>query len=250
MANTVLKFRLKAFGVHLLMSLLIASVSLWVVFFVWHPAPLGDAVGVTHIFVMMMVIDAILGPLLTFVVAKPNKPSLKFDLMVIVLLQMSAYIYGMHSISVNRPVYIAFDVNRFELVQAGDIPTSSLANASPEYNRLGYGRPQWVAVRPHQNPQEQQQRIFDELGEGVAPSMRPDLYEPLDFQWQQIKGQSQALDKLNQYNAPEDVQRILNIYGNQNVDAFLPLKAYEQPMTVLIDKHRHQVVDVVDLRPW
>lgn len=248
MISDSLKFRIKAFVTHLLLSLVVAIISLCVVFFIWHPAPLAKAVGVTHIFLMMLAIDAILGPLLTFTIAKPNKKSLKFDLMVIVLLQISAYVYGMYHISVNRPVYIAFDTLSFELVQASDVPAFSLQKASTEYQKLAYGRPKWVAVRPYKDAEEQQQRIFNEIGNGVTPSMQPDLYEPLQNQWQTIENQSQSLAQLKQYNAINDVNHVLTKY--HNADAFLPLKAYKQSMVVLIDKQQHQIVDIVDLRPY
>ncbi|GAF51931.1 hypothetical protein JCM18900_420 [Psychrobacter sp. JCM 18900] len=54
-------------------SILIALISLYIVFMVWHPVPLAKAVGVSHIFIMMLGIDVILGPLLTFIIAKKRQ---------------------------------------------------------------------------------------------------------------------------------------------------------------------------------
>ena len=46
--------RLKFFLGHLLISLVIALFVMGFVFFVWYPAPLATAVGVTHIFLMLL----------------------------------------------------------------------------------------------------------------------------------------------------------------------------------------------------
>ena len=90
--------RLKFFFSHLLISFFIALVVVGLVFFVWYPSPLATAVGVTHIFLMMLAIDVIVGPLLGLLVYKEGKKTLKFDLGVIIVLQISALGYGIYSI--------------------------------------------------------------------------------------------------------------------------------------------------------
>ena len=82
--------RLKFFLGHLSISMLIALCVVGVVFFIWYPSPLSKAVGVTHIFLMLLVIDVILGPLLGLLVYKEGKKTLKFDLSVIIVIQIAA----------------------------------------------------------------------------------------------------------------------------------------------------------------
>ncbi|MEG2832300.1 MAG: type IV pilin accessory protein, partial [Bacilli bacterium] len=62
--------RSKFFLGHLLISFLIALFIVGVVFFIWYPSPLAKAVGVTHIFLMLIVIDVIVGPFLGLLVYK------------------------------------------------------------------------------------------------------------------------------------------------------------------------------------
>lgn len=245
MLNSSLKFRLKAFGIHLGISILIALVSLYIVFMVWHPAPLAKAVGVTHIFIMMLVIDAVLGPLLTLIIAKPDKKSLKLDFSVIIILQLAAFIYGMYNIAHSRPVYIAFDTSRFEVVQANNIPVESLEQASADYNSLGWGKPKFVAVKPITSIEQKNDRLFVELETGVAPSMQPNLYEPLDKQWSVINDKAKPISKLYQSNDKSRVDGVIDKYPS--IIAWLPLVAYEQDMIVLIGDN--SVIDIVDLKP-
>lgn len=243
--NSSLRFRLKAFGYHLALSLLIALISLNLVFELWYISPLAKAVGVTHVFIMMLIIDAILGPLLTLIIAKQGKKSLKFDLAVIIVLQLSAYIYGMYNIAHSRPVYIAFDTFRFEVVQANNIPKASLEAAVSPYNVLGWGQPKFVAVKPAETIAQKNNRLFIELETGVAPTMQPDLYVPLKHQWSNINQKAQSLSELYDNNSKSAVDNVLK--KHPNTIGWLPLIAYEQNMVVLIDSN--SIIDIVDLRP-
>lgn len=242
------KFRLKYFLAHLSISLLLACCSLFIVFYIWYPAPLAKAVGVTSIFFMMLAIDVILGPSLTLIIAEQGKRFLKLDLVIIFIIQLSALTYGLYSISSGRPVWLAFDTLRFEVAQANSIPVEDLKQAKPPYNVLGWGKPQFVAVKPTKNEKERSNRTFVELQTGVAPSMQPSLYEPISHQPEQIKKRLTPVADLLAYNDKNLVEHTLKKYPN--ADAFLPLKAAEVDMTVLMNKETATVVKIVDLRPW
>lgn len=248
MLNSYLKFRLKAFAYHLVISVFIALVSLYIVFMVWHPAPLAKAVGVTHIFIMMLGIDAVLGPLLILIVAKKGKKSLNFDLGVIIVLQLAAFTYGIYNIAISRPVYVAFDTSRFEVVQANNIPVESLNIENPPYNTLAWGQPKFVAVKPAESTEQKNNRLFVELETGVAPSMQPNLYVPLESQWTVINRKSKRLDSLYQTNSKVAVDNVISKYPSTT--NWVPLKAYVQDMVVLINSKDDNIVAIVDLRPW
>lgn len=240
--------RIRYFVTHLISSATVAAIAAAVVFLLWHPAPLAKAVGVTHIFLLMLFVDTTLGPLLTLAVAKEGKKSLKMDLTIIVILQLLALGYGLHSIAINRPVYAAFDTMRFDLVQASDVPDAELQKASAPYQSLTWGRYEWVAVRPIANDQERNERLMKEMGEGVSPTMQPVLFVPLETQWDNMLKEAADMDKLNAFNPSENVQVVMQRYPN--ADKWLPLKAYEVDMTVLLDSKNKQVLGIVDLRPW
>lgn len=242
------KFRLKYFIAHLSISLLLACCCLFIVFYIWYPAPLAKAVGVTSLFFIMLVVDVILGPTLTLIVAEQGKKFLKFDLVIIFLIQLFALTYGLYSISSGRPVWIVFDTLRFEVAQANNIPIENLKQAKAPYNILSWGKPQFVAVIPTKNEKEKSNRTFVELQTGVAPSMQPTLYEPIFNQSKQIKKQLSPLSELVSYNEKNLVKKTLIKYPNAN--AFLPLKANEVDMVVLLNKESGQIIKIVDLRPW
>lgn len=239
-------FRLKAFLLHIFISVILASVSAFIVFGVWYPSPIAKAVGVNQIFLMMLAIDTVLGPLLTLIIAKEGKKSIKFDLTVIALLQFSALSYGIYNIAIARPEYIAFDTLRFELVQANMLVKEDRENAQAPYNVNHYATPVWVAVIPPKDDMERNQRTFKELKTAISPSMQPSLYEPLENQWYMVIDKKRTLTELFQFNNKADVDSVLAMYPT--AIGYLPLKSQSEDMAILIDKD--SIIGIVDLRPW
>ena len=114
-----MSMRIKAFLIHGLVSISVALLVIGLVFFIWYPSPLAKAVGVTHIFLMMLVIDVILGPLLTLLVYKQGKKTLLFDLTIIVVLQVSALCYGLWTVYQGKPAWLVFNADRFLILFYG-----------------------------------------------------------------------------------------------------------------------------------
>lgn len=240
--------RFKAFSMHLAVSAVIALITLLLVFRLWYPAPLHAAVGVTHIFLLLLLVDVLLGPLLTLLVYKVGKKTLVFDLAVIVLLQLSALGYGLWTVAVGRPAWLVFNADRFDLVRALDIDVRKLNEARPEYRREPWFGPRWVGAA---NPEDVEQRnivIFESVLGGSDIAQRPNLYRPLASMAEALRRHTHNLDELRQYNPAEQVERALASWPSAT--AWLPLMAGAKPMTVLVDKRAAQVIAIVDLAPW
>lgn len=127
--------RLKFFLGHIAISILIALVVVCVVFLLWYPAPLAKATGVMQIFLMMLAIDVIVGPMLTLLVYKEGKKTLKIDLTVIILIQLTALLYGAYNIAQGRPLWLVQNGNRFELVRNNEIMDENIKLAKAEYQQ-------------------------------------------------------------------------------------------------------------------
>lgn len=242
-------FRFRCFLIHLFISCFIALIILGLVFYVWYMDLFARALGVEHILVIMLGIDLILGPLLTLIIAKKGKKTLKFDLAVIAILQISALAYGLYSVEKARPVWVVFDYNRFDLIQKSMIHREKEENILVSlYSSEPLGSPQWVAVRPAKNKQEQDDWMFYELETGTSPAMRPALYAPLSENMNRVLEKKLSLDDLNKFNDKTLVESVLAQYPN--ADGFLPMRASEIDMVVLVDSKDKNFIQVVDLRPW
>jgi len=233
---------------HLMVSLGVALLAVLVVFLCWYPAPLNKATGVTHIFLMMLGIDLILGPALTWLVYKEGKKSLKFDLTVIILIQISALGYGLYHIAQGRPAWMVYSVDRFDLIKNNEIYTKNIQQAASEFQQPSWFKPEYAAIQFSLDSKQRSQDMFDEILGGVEISQRPERYVALAKVKPQIQKRAQSLDLLSQFNDKALVQNTLSQYPQAT--AFVPLKANAVDMTVLINKEKGEVVKIVDLRPW
>ncbi len=111
--------RIKAFLMHLAVSAVIALLAVLLVFQIWYPAPLHEALGVTDIFLLLPLVDVILGPLLTLLVFKLGKKTLIMDLAVIACLQLAALGYGLWTVAEGRPAWIVYNADRFDVSNGG-----------------------------------------------------------------------------------------------------------------------------------
>ena len=240
--------RFKFFLSHLAISLLIALLVIGLVFFVWYPSPLATAVGVTQVFLMMLAIDVIVGPFLGLLVYKQGKKSLKFDLSVVIGIQVAALCYGLFSIEQGRPVWVAYNVDRFELVRKNEIITDHIEQALPQFQHPSWFKPQWVGVEFAKDANVRSDDLFAEALGGISIAQKPERYVDFSKTTTQLKQRTKNLKDLNKYNDVQQVERIVSKYPQAT--GFVPLKANAVDMTVLINKDKGEVVKIVDLRPW
>lgn len=240
--------RLKAFAIHLALSAVIAVAVIGIVFYLWYPSPLHTAVGVTQIFLILLVVDVILGPLLTLLVYKVGKKTLVMDLTVIAVLQVTALGYGLYTVAEGRPAWLVFNKDRFELVRVLDIDQRKLDQADLHYRQPSLLGPQWVPATSPTNTEEQNELMLDSFSNGFDIAHRPNLYQPLKSQKIAIQKRLFELSVLYDFNTTESVSAVLA--KHPKADAWLPLRANNQDMVVLMHKNTVEVVAIVDLRPW
>jgi hypothetical protein len=122
--------RYQAFAIHLVISLILFLIILLCLTQYWYPGILFDTGNGWKAIGIIIGIDLILGPLLTILVFNPVKKSLRFDLTIIGMVQISALIYGSWTIYSSRPVALAFINNSFATIYANaelGLPVNELA---------------------------------------------------------------------------------------------------------------------------
>ena len=239
--------RLRFFVGHIAVSICIALLMLGLVYGLWYPSPLAKAVGVTHIFLMLLAIDVILGPILGFVVYKEAKKTLKFDLSVIILIQIAALVFGMYSIAQARPAWVIFNTDRFELIRNNDLVLSEPA-PQDEFAQVSWVGPQWAAVKVANDVQQKNEDLFAEALGGLSIAQRPERYIDIDDEKATLRKRALPLSGLYQYNDKQQVNTVLAKYPQAN--HWLPMKALSIDMVVLVNKESASIIKIVDLRPW
>ncbi len=144
------KDRALAAGAHLGLSLAVSAVAAALVFFVWYPYPYSEVSGGRELFFLVVAVDVVLGPLLTFAIFSHKKAwkSLRRDLAVIVVLQVAALVYGLWTVAVARPVHLVFEYDRFRPIHAIEIDDATLAKAPAAYRSLSWTGPTPMGLRP------------------------------------------------------------------------------------------------------
>lgn len=173
--------RTRAAGVHLACSVAMAALAAALVFTLWYPWPYSIVSGGTELFALLVSVDTALGPAITFAVFDRRKPTtlLRRDLFVVVLLQLAALGYGLHTTFVARPVVLALEGDRFRATSAVDVRASELPEALPAFRRLSLDGPRTVrAIVPTEGDEK-----FDAITLGLAGTdvgMRPKLWRDWD----------------------------------------------------------------------
>jgi len=102
--------KLKAVAVHVLLSAALVAAAFALILCLWFPQPLFITDGAAQGIRLIVLVDMILGPLLTFVVFNPGKTrrALGVDLGIIAAAQLAAYGAGLYSIHSGRIQAVAY----------------------------------------------------------------------------------------------------------------------------------------------
>ena len=242
--------RWKASGIHLLLSAIIATVVVAFMLTLWYPWPLFDAAGGGRLLLILTGVDVTLGPLITLIVFKSGKKGMKFDLTFIACAQLLALAYGVHTMYIARPVYIAFTVDSFDLVAARDLDPQDLAEATfPQFKHMPLGRPQYIAVVGPQDPLEKA-KLIEALMKGKDLHMLPKYYVPYAQEAQNVVKHAHPLGTLLK-RAPEAVNSYLTASGlNEGSVRYLPLRGARGDGSVLVDATSGEPLKIVLVDPW
>ena len=123
-----MKTRFIAAGLHFLASVLVISLALSVVYFIWYPEPFYIIHSVFDAVKIALIVDLVLGPFLTLVIFNISKPRSELirDISIIVLFQLAALSWGLHITYKMRPVFLVFQGETFYTMIKEDIKLDEL----------------------------------------------------------------------------------------------------------------------------
>lgn len=179
--KTRLRRALGAAGWHLLVSVLAAAVAAGLVFGVWFPYPYRELVGGRELFLIVVAVDVVCGPLLTLVMFNhlKSRRELALDLSLVAMIQLAALAYGLNTVVEARPVYLAFEVDRFRAVTMADVQRDKLRPELGGLHVIGWGGPKLIGVRTPKDNQEMMHSLELSLG-GIDQSVRPEWWVPYE----------------------------------------------------------------------
>jgi hypothetical protein len=108
--RSVLTSKLKAAGIHLGLSSVAFCAVLYLILARWYPQPWFPIDGGWQGVRIMVFVDLVLGPTLTFVIFNSGKTrrALAFDFTVIGVTQLAAFVWGVYAVHGQRPAAISY----------------------------------------------------------------------------------------------------------------------------------------------
>jgi|SRR5580704_7492042 hypothetical protein len=204
-----MRFRLKAFGLHLIASACALTLVLGSLYAGWYHWPGWYLTAVPRILLIVAGVDLALGPTLTLIIANPSKPrrTLARDVAMIAVVQLAALIYGAQALWQGRPLYYTFSANRLETVQASDVSDAEAARAraeNPAFAPYWYSRPRWVWAPLPDDPDEAAKIVSGNVfGGGQDVIDMPRYFKPWQGCLSQLRGQLTAVGDIKYFTRPE-----------------------------------------------
>ncbi len=246
----------KPAALHLAISALVAAMAAFLVFGVWYPHPFGTVSGGTELFTLLIVVDVVIGPLLTLVLYNPLKPrrELQRDLLLVAALQLGALLYGLHAVHAARPVFLAFEGNRFRAVSAAELDPASLKEARHGLARLSHLGPLTIAARLAQPTDADFTESVRQSVSGLHPSLRPSRWEPYDAYRPSVKAELRPLQRLMD-RSQEDAARVREAIAASGLAearlGYLPLQSRKNAdWIVIVDRETADIKAFAAVDGW
>lgn len=192
------RFAVRAFGWHFAGSAAVAVLVSMLVFVLWYPDPYAAMVGGLELFLILICVDVVCGPLLTFVLFNPAKShrELTLDLGIVAVLQLCALGYGLQTMWQARPVYLAYEVDRFYAITYANINPDDWAALPSDVPPPTWTGPQMLATRVAQPGEADYLEQVQISLAGLEAVYRPDRWMPYERAASQLKDRAHPLDSL------------------------------------------------------
>jgi len=241
------KHKFKASFIHFSLSAVILSLIMALIVYFWFPTPFLGISDFKEIALILISVDLVLGPLLTFIAYNPSKKSLKLDLSVIVAIQIMALSYGLYSLYLSHPLYISYYDKGFTLISTYQATPEKAKHKDFKISKLSSPKISFLNL-----DDKMKNQLFTEMLNGGANiEARAEFYEPYQDHLAEIiensldprlvfkmKGPKEKLDKFIQQN------------GNSIDDyIFVPLNSGSKQVVWVLKKDTGSPVDILDVPP-
>ena len=246
---SVFKVKMRAFLIHFLISATIISTVSLAFIGSFYAYPLYELEGILNILPLLAVVDIVIGPVITFIIFRPNKPGLKVDLWIISALQLLALAYGCYNFYQARPIFSVFVKDRFTLVAIKDFDQMAL----PKNLSVDFMQSLKVIGAKVDSEDEAQQSLRETIFEGKPDlEFRAKFYVP----YEQIKSQvSKSLQPIEEENlSTEDRSQLEAMLSEYKLDmssiGYLPIIGKAKDMTVILKREDQTIIGYLETDPW
>jgi hypothetical protein len=205
-------------SVHFGLSLLVAAIVALLVFTLWFPYPYRELAGGRELFFLVMAVDIVCGPLLTFVLFSPTKPrkELLTDISLIVVIQLLALCFGIWNVWLVRPLYVVQEADRLTIITRINLDPKKLAALPIELKAPWFGGPTKVSLREPTTLESEKINADIKAG-GNDRAERPDFYIPFDASKVYQNGHPLSDLSITQPNKQGEIDRVVSASSKHDI---------------------------------
>lgn len=245
--------RIKLTMYHFFISFLLVSTVLLLVIYFWYPGIHSENEDFLTIVVLLVIVDITLGPLMTAIIFKQNFKELKIDLAVIVFIQLSALIYGVHTLFMGRPVFMVFNVDRITAVAVNDIPEGELEKAAEGFESFPLTGPRLIGALLPNNSNERL-KLFDQAITGrVDYHQLPEYYVVYDKVRSQVKDKLKSVQELKQKSGEAKSMldaALADLQLTEEQVGYIPVIVRSNDYIALLQRQNAEVVKYLPIDGW
>ena len=247
-----MRFRLKFFLLHLLSSAAVLTLILGGLYLGWYRWPGWYLTDVTRVVLVMVCVDVVLGPTLTFIIAsqKKSRRELARDIGIIVAAQLCALTYGSAQLWSGRPLYYAFSENVLQLVQAYDIDANEAELGREQNPTLAphwYSLPRWIWAPLPQDPETSQKIVAAAVTGGDDVTSMPQYFKRWEDGVTSLRAQLKKVDSLA-YFGPSEKRKLkekMQAAGlSDDQSNTMPLTGRGHPLLAVFDTANLKITQV------
>ena len=161
---------------------MVALLAAALVFGLWYPYPYGEMSGGRQLFLLVVAVDVVCGPLLTMVIFNPvkSRAELLRDLGLVALIQFGALGYGLYTVWQARPLFLVQEIDRFKVIAGPVLDDAAVAALPAALQPHWWTGPLTVAIREPKDAEERQTVLFASVEGGRDYGERPEFYLPYE----------------------------------------------------------------------
>lgn len=243
--------RLKASGLHVLISFFIVALVISAMYFLWFPKAYFVLMGGKKLISLIGFVDVFLGPLLTFAIFKSGKKGLKFDLFCIGLMQIAALSYGVYVMLQARPIFTVFNKDLFQVGAVVDIVPEELAKAkNPLWRQASTTGPQLVAIA--EPDKKDKKAVAFAMTVSDYAVRYPKLYDDYNKHRDEVIKAGKPLASIASDSAKNKsaITQFINKSRRPESDFLvLPIVSLLGEMSAVVDAKTGDFIEIIDAKP-
>lgn len=243
--------KIKAFLIHLFAASITATLC-YALIKTWYPTPYYEILHGKEILTLAIIIDLTIGPLVTLILFNPknSKKELLATIAIATTLQITALSYGLYKAAFSRPLFLAFEGDKFRIVSRPDINKSELSRAPSNLQKISLSGPKIISTKLLEAGDPGLLESIQLDLQGIHPAYRPQRWQSYE------KAKIQALQQAKKIELNKTAYIKIELTNPsheniQNTALALPIAAYEGQTNwaAIIDPTSAQVIGFLKYKP-